>query len=265
MNVDPRAEIYRNLRKQQTGEEAKTHHSASRILSLIKQYIEPRSVLDVGCGLGTWLHAARELGAQDVLGIEGPWLDRNVVVIDPGLIQTVDLSQGFALGRLFDLVLCLEVGEHLHADAAPKLVGSIVAHGDCVLFSAAIPYQGGHDHVNERFLDYWVKLFAPHGYRPLDIVRAHIWDDDSIHWWLKQNCIVFCSEKAIEGNEQLKKERDVVRPLSVVHPNIYMTRMQFANQWGRENQQIMELLRKGGQFKAEPKPDGSVTLTHLPT
>ena len=73
-----------------------------------------------------------------------------------------------------------------------------------------------------------MKLFATHGYRPLDIVRGHIWEDESIHWWLRQNCIMFCSEQAIEANEQLKKDRDVKRPLSVVHPNVYLTRMQFA-------------------------------------
>ena len=228
MSVDPRAEIYHNLRKQQTGEETKTHHSASRILSLIKQYIEPRSVLDVGCGLGTWLQAARELGTQEVMGIEGPWLDQNAIVVEPGLIQTLDLSQPFSLGRRFDLVICIEVGEHIQSSAASSLVGSLAAHGDCVLFSAAIPFQGGHDHVNEKFLDYWVKLFATHGYQPLDIVRGHIWEDESIHWWLRQNCIMFCSEQAIEANEQLKKDRDVKRPLSVVHPNVYLTRMQFA-------------------------------------
>ena len=83
----------------------------------------------------------------------------------------------------------------------PKLIATLAAHGDCVLFSAAIPFQGGHHHVNEQFLDYWIKLFAEHGYRPLDIVRGHIWEDASILWWLRQNCIVFCSDRLLEGNE----------------------------------------------------------------
>jgi SAM-dependent methyltransferase len=265
MNVDPRSEIYRDLRRQQCGEEAKTHQSANRVLSIIKQYIEPRSVLDVGCGLGTWLQTARELGAGEVMGIEGPWLDRNAVVIDPGLIQTLDLAQPFNLGRRFDLVICIEVGEHLHATAASNFVGSLVAHGDCVLFSAAIPFQGGHDHVNEQFLDYWVKLFAKHGYRPLDIVRGHIWEDESMLWWLKQNCVLFCSERAIEANEKLKKERDVLRPMSVVHPRVYAHRLVQSNQWYKEYQEIMNLLRRGGKFKAQTQPNGSVTIERIST
>ncbi len=265
MSVDPRAEIYRDLRRQQSGEEERTHQSANQVLSIVKEYIETRSVLDVGCGLGTWLQTARELGAEEVMGIEGPWLDRKAVVVDPGLIQTIDLTQPFNLGRRFDLVICIEVGEHLQANAASDFVGSLVAHGDCVLFSAAIPFQGGHDHVNEQFLDYWVKLFAQQGYRPLDIVRGRIWDDLSMLWWLKQNCVLFCSEQAIAANENLRKERDVVRPMSVVHPRVYSHRLVQANQWYKEYQAIMNLLRQGGQFSAKIQPNGSLTIERIST
>ncbi|MGA2441860.1 MAG: methyltransferase domain-containing protein [Tepidisphaeraceae bacterium] len=265
MNGDKRTEIYHALQKQQSEYEAQTHQSASRILSLISHYIELRSVLDVGCGLGTWLKTACELGVQEVMGIEGPWLDRNAVVVDLGLIQIMDLEQPFSLGRRFDLVICLEVAEHLRPAAASNLVGALAAHGDCVLFSAAVPFQGGNHHVNEQFLDYWIKQFATQGYRPMDIVRGHIWEDTSVHWWLRQNCILFCSQQAIEGNEKLRKERDVVRPLAVVHPTLYMMWTQGATQRAKEHQNMANLLGRGGNFNAQPQPDGTLIIKRLPT
>jgi len=265
MDGDKRTEVYHAQQKQQSEYEAETHQSASRILSVIRQYFEPRSVLDVGCGLGTWLKTAREMGVQEVMGIEGPWLDRNVVVVDPGLIQIMDLEQPFSLGRRFDLVICLEVAEHLPPAAASNLVGSLAAHGDCVLFSAAVPFQGGTHHVNEQFLDYWIKQFAAQGYRPLDIVRGQIWDDASVLWWLRQNCIMFCGQRAFEGSEKLRKERDVVRPMVVVHPTLYMQWVHDAMQRAREYQNMEQLLRSGGNFNAQPQPDGTLLIKRLPT
>ena len=116
MGSDPRAEIYHDLHKQQMSrQEEQSHHSAMRILSLLKEYIEPRSLLDIGCGLGTWLRGPWDSGINDVMGIEGPWLNRELLVVEPSLVQVFDLEQPFSVGRRFDLVVCLEVAEHLNA------------------------------------------------------------------------------------------------------------------------------------------------------
>jgi SAM-dependent methyltransferase len=264
MSADPRNDIYRDLQAQQRGEEAKTRSSATRVLSIIKQYIEVRSVLDIGCGLGSWLAAAQSLGTTEILGIEGPWLDRNALVVDLNLVQVHNLDQPISLGRRFDLVVCIEVGEHLKPEAAPNLVGSLVTHGDCILFSAAIPFQGGSDHLNEQFLDYWAALFAKHGFRPVDIVRGSIWNDDSMLWWLRQNCITFCSDRLIAENEKLKKEHAVNRPLSIVLPAIYQYRVAPNANWFLEYRQIMSLLNQGGQFTVEKLPNGQVKLGRMP-
>jgi SAM-dependent methyltransferase len=264
MKPDDRTQIYRGLQEQQTEEDAQTHQSARRILSVLREYFELASLLDVGCGLGAWLQAAREIGIQDVRGIEGPWLDRSKIVVNPELIQVTDLEQPFSLGRRFDLVICLEVGEHLTPTAASKLVASLVAHGDRVLFSAAIPFQGGTHHINEQFVDYWVNEFARHGYHPLDVVRGRIWNDDSVFWWLRQNSLLYCSAASIEGSEKLKKEREVLRPLSVVHPVLYAMRLNYAQRWLAEYENLLRELRKGGQFTAHLNPDGSIRITRSP-
>ena len=45
-----------------------------------------------------------------------------------------------------------------------QLVATITKHGDAVLFSAAIPGQGGQDHLNEQWPEYWQKKFEVNGY-----------------------------------------------------------------------------------------------------
>ena len=157
---DRRSENYRNLTEDVLSKTVVHNRaSADRILQVLFEYVRPSSVLDVGCGLGTWLKAVLDLGISDIRGVEGNWLDRSKLEIDGGLVEVCDLEHGFSLGRKFDLTICLEVGEHLSPAAAEGFVRSLVNHSDVILFSAAIPYQRGADHRNERFPDYWAKFF----------------------------------------------------------------------------------------------------------
>jgi 2-polyprenyl-3-methyl-5-hydroxy-6-metoxy-1,4-benzoquinol methylase len=142
---DSRHHIYHDLHHNQLiREESANAFSANLILSEVFRYYKPRSVVDIGCGIGTWLATALELGVTDVLGIEGDWLDRSLARIADELIVATDLEQPFDLGRRFDLAICLEVAEHLSPAAAPGFIDSLTRHADVILFSAAIPFQGGH-------------------------------------------------------------------------------------------------------------------------
>lgn len=225
----PKAALHADLHASQLNHDiAANAVSAQLILGMVKDLFPVTSMLDVGCGLGTWLRVAGELGISERLGLDGPWLDLKIFDADPGLARIMDLEAGFQLDRRWDLVSSLEVAEHLAPSAAAGFVASLVRHGDVVLFSAAIPYQGGHHHVNEQFLPYWVKLFAAHGYRPVDAFRPVLWDDNRILWWLRQNMILFVNDAALQRYPKLKAEaerRENAMPLSVVHPLLYSGRV----------------------------------------
>lgn len=47
-----------------------SHSSALRVLSIVFDIFEIRSVVDFGCGPGAWLRAAEELGNVRALGID---------------------------------------------------------------------------------------------------------------------------------------------------------------------------------------------------
>jgi SAM-dependent methyltransferase len=149
----------------------------------------PLSVLDVGCGTGTW--AAQWLDAD---GVDGEWIPRDQLRIPIDRFHVADLTRPLDMGRRYDVVLCVEVGEHLPESAASTLVASLCRHADTIVFSAAVAGQGGPGHINEQDPDYWAALFAPHGYRPYDLLRDLIWDDGRIEPWYRQNILVYATD-----------------------------------------------------------------------
>jgi SAM-dependent methyltransferase len=244
---DGRNIIYKNLHANQLQQEkATTAYSSRRVLEMLFKLYQPQSVLDVGCGLGMWLKTASELGVPDVRGIEGVWVDPALLEIPPERVQIRDLEKGFDLDRKFDLVICLEVAEHLSPGAAETLVGSLVRHAPVVVFSAAVPFQGGEHHVNEQFLPYWATKFAQHDYRPVDLFRRELWEDSNALLWLRQNVVLFAHEGVLAANEALHRASlDKSFPLSVVHPEFYIRRVQ-------EDEAVLAHLRAGGFYQVIP-------------
>ncbi|MBY0432239.1 MAG: class I SAM-dependent methyltransferase, partial [Rhodospirillales bacterium] len=167
--------------------------SAAVMVPLLRGQLAVRSVLDVGCGHGVWLAAWSEAGLAEIFGVDGEYVDPATLLVPPAAFLAADLAQGFRLGRCFDLVQCLEVAEHLPCEAADRLVESLVAHGDLILFSAATPGQGGEHHVNEQPLDYWRNKFLNHFYLGFDCVRPALRDDRRVEPWYRYNTILYAS------------------------------------------------------------------------
>lgn len=165
-------------------------NSAEAIVPLVMNLLHPSRVVDVGCGTGTWLATFLARGATDVHGFDGPYIDRSTLEIPADRFTAVDLAQPVALGRGFDLAVCLEVAEHLPASRAASLVHSLAQLAPVVLFSAAVPLQGGVDHVNEQWPEYWADHFTRHGYVAIDCLRRKIWRDEQVAWFYAQNLLL---------------------------------------------------------------------------
>ena len=170
-----------------------TLKSANVIVPAVVRLLNPRSVLDVGCGLGIWLKVFQEHGVSVVKGIDGNHVRPEWLRIREDCFNAVDLSRPFSVEERFDLVLCLEVAEHLPAEMGESLVTVLTAAAPIVLFSAAIPGQGGQHHVNEQWPTYWHGLFAAHGYELFDPFRPLIREDRSVAQWYRQNILVYVS------------------------------------------------------------------------
>lgn len=172
-----------------------THNkkAASIIVPILCDLLDFKTVLDVGCGTGTWLSVFQENGSEEVLGLDGDHLDKRLFAKNVSLkcFQSVDLKNGFDLNKKFDLVVCLEVAEHLPSSSEDSLVSSLCRHSNQIVFSAAIPGQGGQNHINEQWLSYWIEKFKRYDFQVFDILRPKIWENNNVENWYRQNIVLF--------------------------------------------------------------------------
>ena len=193
-------------------------------MPLVLEFLAVRSVIDVGCGDGTWLSVFRALGVADIFGIDGAYVARDLLQVPYACYQATDLSKPFVLERTFDLAVSLEVAEHLPPSSAALYVHSLTRLAPAILFSAAIPFQGGHHHLNEQWPDKWAELFEHHHFLPVDFVRKRVWENEAVEWWYAQNALLFVSEELLASNALLRAEfeRTNVNQLRLIHPRQYL-------------------------------------------
>jgi SAM-dependent methyltransferase len=194
--------------------------SAEEILPYIITKFDPKSILDVGCGLGSWLSVAQKSGITDIAGIDGEYVDTSKLYIPKEFFFTKDLTNPFNLNREYDLLLCLEVAEHIDDKYADIFIASLIKHSKLILFSAAVPGQVGEKHVNEQYPEYWQKKFEQHGFVYYDILRDKVWENKNIRWWYKQNMFIVAHKDA---NLQFDSSEKI---LSHIHPQLFSERMQ---------------------------------------
>lgn len=201
-----------------------TARSARSVVPLILEFVQPRSVIDIGCGRGTWLAAFKERGIAEIRGVDGPWVEQEFLDIPKTSFTVANLEEPFHVNRSFDLVVSLEVAEHLSPSCAGQFVDTLVGLGPVVLFSAAIPFQGGDHHVNERWPTFWAEHFQRNGYIPVDCLRRRIWQNDQVLWWYAQNTLFFVRESHLDDYPRLKQEHEhgSGRALPMVHPQHYL-------------------------------------------
>ena len=172
-------------------------YSAQTIAPLLVEMFQPQSVADIGCGVGIWLLAFHENGVTDVRGIDGCWVKPEYLVVPQKCFQAADLNNPMRavdrLGQKLDMVVCLEVAEHLPPDCAGELVDALCTVSDLICFSAAIPGQGGYTHINEQWQSYWAQKFADRGFQAFDIVRPQIAADPEIQFYYRQNIMIYAA------------------------------------------------------------------------
>ena len=201
--------------------------SARVVVPLMLDLAPVKSVCDVGCGVASWLSVFRECGVHDILGMDGDYVDRKLLYIPADRFIPLDLTKPVALDRRYDLAVSLEVAEHLPDSRGVSFVHDLTALASVVMFSAAVPGQGGTHHINEQWQSYWARLFAAEGYVPVDIIRSMIWDNPAVEWWYRQNIIIYCEEKALAAYPKLASvasPKGFVR--SDVHPHLYQQHYQ---------------------------------------
>ena len=206
--------------------------SAKVIAPMVIDWIEPASVIDIGCGTGAWLSVFGDLGVADLHGVDGDHVDRSLLDIPRDRFEAHNLEHAYAADRVFDLAMSLEVAEHLPEECAVTYVQSLTTLAPVVLFSAAIPHQGGEGHVNCHWPDYWATLFKNQEYVAVDCLRPRIWGNSSVAWWYQQNMVLYIRTEALRNYPKIEELRESCpeAPPSLVHPEC----LQAWVDWGME-------------------------------
>lgn len=171
-----------------------SRESAKIVVPIVQANIELDSVADIGAGQGTWLAAWIEAGITDVRGVDGDYVDTTRLKIPATSFTSHDLATPLRLERRFDMVQSLEVAEHLPETRAETFIDTLVAHGDVVLFSAAVRHQGGENHVNEQPPEYWRRKFAARGYACFDWLRPLLVNQLRVKPWYRFNTLLYANE-----------------------------------------------------------------------
>lgn len=204
--------------------------AAARVyVAYLWRFVQPRSVLDVGCGRGPWLRAWHEQGTGTLLGFDGDW-NSQATMIDPAIRFTpVDLDRPFTLPEPVELAMSLETAEHLLPASGPGFVASLAAASDVVLFSAAFSWQGGRHHINEQPHSYWGRLFEGQGFATFDVLRPAFWGDERVCYWYRQNTFLHVRRDSAAWHRLIAEGLVAMADLAFmdcVHPFLYRAKVE---------------------------------------
>ena len=161
---------------------------AKRLVNWLAGYFQPESVLDLGCGPGTYVDCFTDLGISCI----GYDTDTRVEGKDNLRCQSI-----FDLEHTADLVLCMEVAEHIDGTANKQIASTMfdaLAPGGVLIWTAAKPGQGGVGHINCQTKDYWIEKLNHTGLIRNETIENKLIDFAKAGYhmgWFVQNLLVY--------------------------------------------------------------------------
>ena len=173
--------------------------------------------------------ACYEAGAKAIRGVDGSWVNKDLLMIPEQCFTQYDLSQPNIKAAIpeqhFDLTISSEVAEHIDRQDTDTYMDNLTSFSDVILFSAAIPGQGGTHHVNEQWPSYWIEKFAARGYVPVDCIRPKLWDDKNVQIWYRQNLLLFVKKDRLNDYPAIAAETGRKIP-DLVLPDMYLSKIE---------------------------------------
>jgi len=155
------------------------------LLKFFKSNFNP-TVVDLGCGLGSYVTNLRKKGIT-IDGFDGnpdtPKLNE--------FCKVLDLSKSIIFENPYDWVMCLEVGEHLPEQFEDILINNLHNNNKKgIILSWAVEGQAGDGHVNCRNNDYIKSKFLKLNYTNDITLENEMRNVTSLDWF-KNTIMVF--------------------------------------------------------------------------
>ncbi|MBI4620252.1 MAG: hypothetical protein HY739_08840 [Desulfobacterales bacterium] len=175
-----------------------SYQAAKKIVPVINEIIGvPKSVVDLGGGCGGWCLAFKENGSQLLRCIDHPSLKKEDLLISEKEFEPCDLDRSLPPVKKCDLAVSIEFVEHVDKTRSEAVIEFLTNSSTVVLFSAAVPRQGGVGHINEQRVRYWKKLFEEREFLITDVIRPRILFDSSIPNYLRQNLYLYVHKDTV--------------------------------------------------------------------
>jgi hypothetical protein len=124
--------------------------------------IAPATVLDAGCAKGFLIEQLRRRQVE-AWGID---------ISDYAIGQAHESIRAFCkvgsitepFDRTYDLIVCIEVVEHMPPADAARAIANLCAHTDDILFSSSPDDFAEATHINVQPAEHWAEAFARQGF-----------------------------------------------------------------------------------------------------
>ncbi|PKN88653.1 MAG: hypothetical protein CVU46_00150 [Chloroflexi bacterium HGW-Chloroflexi-8] len=176
-----------------------SYKSAVSFVPILFDLFEINSVVDIGCGIGSWLKAFQDHGVTNIKGYDVSNLQKSDYLVPyENLELNFDfISRDFPNDKKYDILLCLEVVEHLPEKKSFEFIKKLTELSPVILFSAAIPGQSGHGHINEQYPSFWNEIFQKFSFIEIDFIKPLIWNNYEIAWWYRQNMTIYVNRELL--------------------------------------------------------------------
>jgi 2-polyprenyl-3-methyl-5-hydroxy-6-metoxy-1,4-benzoquinol methylase len=164
----------------------KWHYDNTRnyIIKTMDWYMDtykPNSVIDYGCGIGSYLESAMNKGVEKIKGFDiggeyvKKYTNKNVIPF----IEYLDCTKPLITDK-YDCTISLETGEHIETELSESFVKNITdstSDKGIILYSAAQPNQNGTGHINCQTKEFWIKIFEKNNFQKEIELTKHISDN----------------------------------------------------------------------------------------
>jgi len=187
-----------------------TYDSAKELLKTLLPIVgDVESILDFGCGVGSWAKAFQESGVKNCFLIDHPSIDVSKLLIRSDFtFVPANLDKFLPDVIKVDCVVSTEVLEHISDYRSDQIIDYLTKCSDLIIFSAAIPRQGGLGHCNEQRHAYWHQKFYERGFCFYDGFKTEVLDNDRIVYWLRQNLFIYYNDKS-KKRESFNKRNNI--------------------------------------------------------
>ena len=154
---------------------------ANGVATLLGRGTRNVTLLDMGAGKGLYVRMLQTLGLPNVTGYEGV---HNIKDLTSGRVQQREFTVAFEPCVGYDVVMCLEVAEHIPRKLEPIFLSNLncsARHG--IIISWAKMHQVGTGHVNLRSRVDVLKLMDELGFVPDNEASKRASEHATLPWF----------------------------------------------------------------------------------